>query len=67
MISVNPNFFLFVFFFFPHSSVSRGDEYLASQGISASDLWYNEIALASMTVILMTFAYIALRLIKKEK
>ena len=50
-----------------HSSVSRGDEYLASQGISVSDLWYNEIALASMTVILMTFAYIALRLIKKEK
>jgi len=47
--------------------VSRGDEYLASQGISVSDLWYNEIALASMTVILMTFAYIALRLIKKEK
>ena len=61
---INPNLFLCVFF---HASVSRGDEYLESQGISVSDLWYNEIALASMTVILMTFAYIALRLIKKEK
>ncbi|KAJ7372885.1 hypothetical protein OS493_016812 [Desmophyllum pertusum] len=47
--------------------VSLGDEYLALQGISVDDLWYNEIALASITVILMTFAYIALRLIKKEK
>ena len=44
-----------------------GDQYLKLQGIKVDDLWYNELALAVMTVIIMGFAYIALRLIKKEK
>jgi len=47
--------------------VSQGDEYLKSQGISVGNLWYSELALAGMTAVLMTSAYIALRLIKKEK
>ncbi|KAK2560544.1 Broad substrate specificity ATP-binding cassette transporter ABCG2, partial [Acropora cervicornis] len=44
-----------------------GDQYLKLQGVKVDDLWYNELALAVMTVIIMGFAYIALRLIKKEK
>lgn len=44
-----------------------GDQYLKLQGVNVDDLWYNELALAVMTVIIMGFAYIALRLIKKEK
>ncbi|XP_068691282.1 broad substrate specificity ATP-binding cassette transporter ABCG2-like [Montipora foliosa] len=47
--------------------VSNGNQYLSSQGIIVDHLWYNELARAAMTVFLMTFAYIALRLIKKEK
>ncbi|XP_068752637.1 broad substrate specificity ATP-binding cassette transporter ABCG2-like isoform X1 [Montipora capricornis] len=47
--------------------LSNGNQYLSSQGIIVDHLWYNELALAAMTVVLMTFAYIALRLIKKEK
>ncbi|XP_068738261.1 broad substrate specificity ATP-binding cassette transporter ABCG2-like [Montipora capricornis] len=47
--------------------VSNGNQYLSSQGIIVDHLWYNELALAAMTVVLMTFPYIALRLIKKEK
>lgn len=31
------------------------------------NLWYSELALAGMTAVLMISAYIALRLIKKEK
>lgn len=63
-ISVDPYFFLLLLF---NSSVGNGDEYLELQSISVDNLWYNEIALASMTAILMFFTYIALRLIKKEK
>lgn len=44
-----------------------GDQYLKLQGVKVDDLWYNELVLAVMTVIIMGFAYIALRLIKKEK
>lgn len=59
-----------VFFFnllFYYSSLRFGDQYLKLQGVKVDDLWYNELALAVMTVIIMGFAYIALRLIKKEK
>lgn len=59
-----------VFFFnllFYYSSLRFGDQYLKLQGVNVDDLWYNELALAVMTVIIMGFAYIALRLIKKEK
>ena len=59
-----------VFFFnllFYCSSLRFGDQYLKLQGVKVDDLWYNELALAVMTVIIMGFAYIALRLIKKEK
>lgn len=60
-ISYDYNFFVF------DCSVSQGDEYLKSQGISVGNLWYSELALAGMTAVLMISAYIALRLIKKEK
>lgn len=59
-----------VFFFnllFYYSSLRFGDQYLKLQGVKVDHLWYNELALAVMTVIIMGFAYIALRLIKKEK
>lgn len=44
-----------------------GDDYLKTQGISVDSLWYNELILGAMTVALMTFAYIALRVIRKQK
>lgn len=60
-----------VFFFnllvFFYSSLRHGDQYLKLQGVKVDDLWYNELVLAVMTVIIMGFAYVALRLIKKEK
>ncbi|XP_031559327.1 broad substrate specificity ATP-binding cassette transporter ABCG2-like isoform X2 [Actinia tenebrosa] len=48
-------------------SCPTGDQFLKAQDVDPSHLWYNELALAAMTVIYLTFAYIALRLIKKEK
>ncbi|XP_048579774.1 broad substrate specificity ATP-binding cassette transporter ABCG2 [Nematostella vectensis] len=48
-------------------SCPTGDEYLSAQGVKPGDLWYNELALGSMTVILLLFAYLSLRLVKKEK
>lgn len=56
------HFILLTFCFSP-----SGDDYLKQQGVDASELWYDEIALGSMTCIYLFFAYIALRLIKKEK
>ncbi|KAM9295876.1 broad substrate specificity ATP-binding cassette transporter ABCG2 isoform 3-T3 [Morus bassanus] len=44
-----------------------GDEYLKSQGIDASTwgLWQNHLALACMTVIFLTIAYLKLHFMKK--
>ncbi|PKU39105.1 atp-binding cassette sub-family g member 2 [Limosa lapponica baueri] len=44
-----------------------GDEYLKKQGIDASSwgLWQNHLALACMTVIFLTIAYLKLRFMKK--
>ncbi|NWX47037.1 ABCG2 protein, partial [Steatornis caripensis] len=44
-----------------------GDEYLKSQGIDASSwgLWQNHLALAGMTVIFLTIAYLKLHFMKK--
>ncbi|KGL97879.1 ATP-binding cassette sub-family G member 2, partial [Charadrius vociferus] len=44
-----------------------GDEYLKSQGIDASSwgLWQNHLALACMTVIFLTIAYLKLHFMKK--
>ncbi|NXG70375.1 ABCG2 protein, partial [Baryphthengus martii] len=44
-----------------------GDEYLKNQGIEASSwgLWQNHLALACMTVILLTIAYLKLHFMKK--
>ena len=58
---------LFVYCLFTVCFSATGDEYLNLQGIDSGQLWYNEIALASMTTILMFLAYVALRVIKKEK
>ncbi|NWS71926.1 ABCG2 protein, partial [Crotophaga sulcirostris] len=44
-----------------------GDEYLKSQGIDASNwgLWQNHLALACMTLIFLTIAYLKLQFMKK--
>ncbi|NWI68444.1 ABCG2 protein, partial [Todus mexicanus] len=44
-----------------------GDDYLKNQGIDASTwgLWQNHLALACMTVIFLTIAYLKLRFMKK--
>ncbi|NXU16019.1 ABCG2 protein, partial [Pardalotus punctatus] len=47
--------------------VCTGEEYLKSQGIDASTwgLWQNHLALACMTIIFLTIAYLRLRCMKK--
>ncbi|NXF09903.1 ABCG2 protein, partial [Smithornis capensis] len=47
--------------------VCTGDEYLQSQGIDASTwgLWQNHVALACMSVIFLTIAYLKLHFMKK--
>ncbi|XP_069711513.1 broad substrate specificity ATP-binding cassette transporter ABCG2 isoform X2 [Phaenicophaeus curvirostris] len=47
--------------------ICTGDEYLKSQGIDVSSwgLWQNHLALACMTVIFLTIAYLKLHFMKK--
>ncbi|KFO75139.1 ATP-binding cassette sub-family G member 2, partial [Cuculus canorus] len=47
--------------------ICTGDDYLKSQGIDASSwgLWQNHLALACMTVIFLTIAYLKLHFMKK--
>ncbi|KFP77255.1 ATP-binding cassette sub-family G member 2, partial [Acanthisitta chloris] len=49
------------------SKACTGDEYLKSQGIDASPwgLWQNHVALACMTLIFITIAYLKLHFMKK--
>ncbi|NXR68830.1 ABCG2 protein, partial [Rhadina sibilatrix] len=48
-------------------SICTGEEYLRSQGIEASlwGLWQNHLALACMTLIFLTIAYLKLHFMKK--
>ncbi|NWI22502.1 ABCG2 protein, partial [Sula dactylatra] len=57
--------FIYVCVFIPR--LCTGDEYLKSQGIDASSwgLWQNHLALACMTVIFLTIAYLKLHFMKK--
>ena len=51
----------------PQLPCVSGTEYLENQNFLAIPLWYNELALALMILLLLVLGYVILLLIKKEK